>query len=51
MSVSLRFPTYLSDIIVSKGIGQLEPDFNFTISNGKLSINLTWNNVPTESLK
>ena len=50
MSVSLRFPTYLSDIIVSKGVGHLQPNWNFSLSNGSLSINLTWNNVPTENL-
>ena len=50
MSVSLRFPTYLSNIIVSKGVGHLEPNWNFSLSNNQLSIKLTWNNVPTESL-
>ena len=50
MSVSLRFPTYLSDIIVSKGVGHIQPNWNFSLSNGSLSINLTWNNVPTENL-
>ena len=50
MSASLRFPKYLSDLIIAKGIAHLEPEWNFSISNGKLSLNLTWSNVPTEHL-
>lgn len=42
------FPKYLSDLIIAKGIAHLEPEWNFSISNGKLSLNLTWSNVPTE---
>ena len=50
MSASLRFPKYLSDLIIAKGIAHLEPEWNFSISNSKLSLNLTWSNVPTEHL-
>ena len=50
MSASLRFPKYLSDLIVSKGIAHIEPEWNFSISNGKLSLNLVWSNVQTDHL-
>lgn len=50
MSVSLVFPTLLSDIIVAKGIGHLEPKWNFSLENDKLSINLTWEHLPNQSL-
>lgn len=50
MSVSLIFPTVLSDIIVAKQIGNREPKWSFALTNDKLEINLTWENVSNEKL-
>ena len=50
MSVSLIFPTVLSDIIVAKQIGNHEPKWSFALTNDKLEINLTWENVSNEKL-
>ena len=50
MSASLHFPKYLSDIIISKGVAHIEPEWNFTVSNGKFTLNLVWPNVSTDHL-
>ena len=50
MSASLHFPKYISDIIIAKGIAHLEPEWNFSVSNGKFSLSLVWSHVPTEHL-
>ena len=47
---TLQFPVGISQCILSMGIAHLEPEWNFSITSGKVLLNLTWNQVNTGKL-
>ena len=47
---TLQFPTGMSQLLLSMGIAGLEPKWNFSVSPGKVSLNLTWVHVNTGTI-
>ena len=47
---SLIFPSSLSNVIIAAGVAHLEPEWNFSISNGTIQLNLKWHNANTGNL-
>ena len=44
---TLQFPVGISQCILSMGIAHLEPSWNFSVTQGKVTLNLSWDNVNT----
>ena len=44
---TLQFPVGISQCILSMGIAHLEPSWNFSVTQGKVTLNLSWDHVNT----
>ena len=44
---TLNFPVGISQCILSMGIAHIEPSWNFSVTSGKVSLNLSWDQVNT----
>ena len=42
---TLNFPVGISQCILSMGIAHIEPSWNFSVTSGKVSLNLSWDQV------
>jgi len=47
---TLQFPVGISQLLLSMGIAGIEPKWNFSVSPGKVSMNLTWEHVNTGTI-
>jgi hypothetical protein len=47
---TLQFPIGISQCILSMGIAHLEPQWDFSVKSGKVTLNLTWEHVNTGTL-
>lgn len=47
---TLQFPVAISQCILSMGIAHLEPQWEFSVKSGNVTLNLTWEHVNTGTL-
>ena len=49
--VTLNFPVGISQCLLSMGIAHAEPQWNFSVTSGKVTINLEWDHINTGTVK